>query len=537
MSYDSHALYGSNRELLSPLAAKCLDRGWLKWLIVITASLGAVLEVIDTSIVNVALPEIQGNMGATLSEAGWISTGYACANVVMIPLTAWLGDRFGKKTYLLFSLIGFTVASVLCGVSTSLGMLIASRIFQGLCGGGLLAKAQSLIFETFPRQELPAAQAMFGVGVIAGPAFGPALGGYITDAFGWRWIFFINVPVGIVAVLLTIVFLPRDPVELLKRSSVDWWGIGLLIVCLGCFQTFLEEGQQHDWFSSDFIATMAVGAAVGGTLFVWRELSTEHPAVDLRVLRHPTLAAGSIYSFVLGMGLYGIVFAIPVFVQVFLNFTPTQSGYLLMPGGIASAFAAIVMGKITPRFDARLLVGVGAVLTAGTAFVLADINPSTGTETLFYPLLLRGVGTVVIFLPLSVATLGGLPMKDRAPGAGFYSLARQMGSSVGIALVTMFLAKREFAHRAVLVEHLSVNNPAASERIQLLTHAFAQRSADPVRAHQQALGLIDNIVNGQAMLLSFADVFFYAALAFVVTLPLLVLLGKGGRSEGLPDVH
>ncbi|MEJ1973133.1 MAG: MFS transporter [Lacunisphaera sp.] len=223
MSAALHGLYGSDRSLLSPAAAKLSDRGILKWVIALTVALGAILEVIDTSIVNVAMPNIQGNLGATLSEIGWISTGYACANVVMIPLTAWLGDRFGRKQYLLFSLAGFTGASVLCGLSTNLMMLILARILQGLCGGGLLAKAQSILFETFSKKEQPAAQAMFGIGVIAGPALGPVLGGYLTDSLGWRWIFFINLPVGIFAVLMTIIFLPRDTRSPLTNKRVDWW--------------------------------------------------------------------------------------------------------------------------------------------------------------------------------------------------------------------------------------------------------------------------------------------------------------------------
>jgi len=530
-------LYGSDPSLLSPVAARLASKGKLKWIIAITAALGAILEVIDTSIVNVALPDIQGNLGATLSEAGWISTGYACANVVMIPLTAWLSDRFGRKQYLLFSLAGFTMASVLCGVSTSLGMLIMARVLQGLCGGGLLAKAQSILFETFPRSEQPAAQAMFGIGVIAGPALGPVLGGYLTDTMGWRWIFFINLPVGILAVLATIIFLPRDVQDSRPVRSVDWLGIGLLAVGLACFQTMLEEGQQEDWFSSRFIMTVAFGATVGLALFIWRELTTPHPAVDLRVLRHRSLAAGSVYSLILGMGLYGVMFAVPIFVQNYLHFTAAQSGLLLMPGALASAVMMIVMGKVSGRFDARVLIAIGALTLVSSAVLLSRINPDTGTDSLFWPLVLRGLGTVMMFLPLSLATLGTLPKADIAAGSGFYNLTRQMGSSIGIALITTMLAHREAVHRAVLVEKITPYSSAAVSRINLLEGAFARHSADPVASHQQAIHIIDNLVSGQSLLLSFADVFLYVAAAFVVTLPLLLLLSKGGSKEAAAAAH
>jgi DHA2 family multidrug resistance protein len=548
MSKPISGLYGSDPRLLSPLAARLARRGTLKWVIAITAALGAILEVIDTSIVNVAMPDIQGNLGATLSEVGWISTGYACANVVMIPLTAWLSDRFGRKQYLLFSLIGFTASSVLCGLAANLGMLIAARVLQGLCGGGLLAKAQSLLFETFPKKEQPAAQALFGIGVIAGPALGPVLGGYLTDSLGWRWIFFINLPVGILAVIATSIFLPRDEESQLEHETVDWTGIGLLTLGLACFQTMLEEGQSEDWFSSRFIIFMATGAAIGTALFIWRELTTDHPAVDLRVLRHRSLAAGSIYSLVLGMGLYGVMFAVPVFVQDYLHFSATQSGLLLMPGAFASAVTMIVMGKLAGRVDARFLIGAGALMTSATAFLLADINPSTGTHSLFWPLILRGLGSVTMFVPLSLATLGSLPKSDISAGSGFYNLTRQMGSSIGIALITTMLAHREAVHRAVLVEKVSplggspstqmmTFGPGLASRLQIFDFSFIFHSGDPVRAQHQALRMVDNTINAQSTLLSFADVFRYVAIAFVITLPLLLFLGQGRNREAAAAAH
>lgn len=531
------ALYGSDPSLLSPVAARLAKRGVLKWVIAITAALGAILEVIDTSIVNVAMPDIQGNLGATLAEVGWISTGYACANVVMIPLTAWLSDRFGRKQYLLFSLIGFTASSVLCGLAGNLTMLIVARILQGLCGGGLLAKAQSILFETFSKKEQAAAQAIFGIGVIAGPALGPVLGGYLTDLLGWRWIFFINLPVGIIAVLMTIVFLPRDTDSVKANRVVDWLGIGLLTLGLACFQTMLEDGQQEDWFASRFILTMAVGAVIGIALFIWRELSFAHPAVDLRVLKHRALAAGSVYSLVLGMGLYGVMFAVPVFVQDYLHFTATQSGFVLMPGALASAVMMIIMGKVMGKFDARVLIATGACILTGSAILLSRINPDTGTGTLFWPLVLRGLGTVMMFLPLSIATLGNLPKKDIAAGTGFYNLTRQLGSSIGIALITTMLAHRETVHRAALVEKIDPASPATMQRLELLGGLFQTHTSDPVRIQQQSYGMLDRIVNSQALLLSFADVFFYVATAFIVTLPLLFLLDRGGNKAAAANAH
>ncbi|MBL1177210.1 DHA2 family efflux MFS transporter permease subunit [Pantanalinema sp. GBBB05] len=512
--------------------------GPLKWAIAVTASLGAILEVIDTSIVNVALTDMQATLGATVSEIGWVVTGYAIANVVLIPLSAWLGNFFGKKTYFVFSMIGFTVASVLCGLSLNLPMLVVARILQGLFGGGLLAKAQAILFETFPPAEQGLAQSVFGVGVIAGPAIGPTLGGYLTDTLGWRWIFFINLPVGILAVIMAIVFLRKDVKQHVQNQPrVDWAGIVLLCIAVGSLQAFLEEGEREDWFESGFITMLAIAAVIGLILFIWRELSTKAPAVDLRVLRHKSLAAGSLYSGILGMGLYGALFAVPLFTQSVLGFSATQTGWLLAPGALASAIVMVLLGKLSTKVDARILIGLGAVGTAAVMFDLAKITPQTGTEDLFWPLIWRGATTVLMFLPLSLAALGSIPKEDVSAGSGFYNLMRQLGGSIGIAILTTLLAQREAFHRAILLSKLTAYDPETNQRLAALMSVFQSHGSDAATAYQQAMLSLSQIVSTQAAVLSYADTFRCVGIIFLCSLPLLLFLGKGGAKAKAPMAH
>ena len=521
-------------EGLTGWARIAAEGGWLKWAIVVTAAFAAILEVVDVSIVNVALPYMQGNLDATLSEIGWVSTSYSIANVIVIPLSAWIGLRFGKKRYFIFSLVAFVLASVLCGMATNLSMLIIGRVIQGLGGGGLLAKAQALMFETVPREQQAKASTIFTLGVISGPAIGPALGGYLTDNFGWRWIFFVNVPLGIMAVMMSTTFLPEDDVDARKSGSVDWMGIIYLALGLGSFQTVLEQGQQEDWFSSVFIQRMTLLSVVAMALFIWQELRTPHPAVDLRVLRYRSLAAGSVISLAVGMGLYGTVFVIPVFAQTVLQFTATKTGLMLVPGAMASAMATFLLIFIAKKVSPRILIATGCVMTILVMLSLTSINPDTGSDQLFWPLMWRGFATVTMFVPLSMATLGSLPKKDIASGSGFFSLTRQLGGSIGIAIITVLVSRQQMVHRSELIYNISDQNPAFLDRMGFGTSYFNAFNGDSTDVQQQALALIDHAVNLQAALLSYRDVFYFVGLIFVFTLPLVLLLGKVPKPSPAP---
>lgn len=507
------------------------EKSWVKWMITLTVAVGAMLEIVDTSIVNVALREMQGNLGATLSEIGWVVTAYGIANAVVIPLSAWLGDYFGKKAYWIFSLVGFTIASVLCGMAWNLPTLIFARIIQGLCGGGLLAKAQAILFETFPPHEQGTAQGVFGIAVVVGPVIGPTLGGLITDTLGWRWIFFINVPIGIIAVIMSVLFLQN-----LHRNEVsphvDFIGIALLTAFIGSLQTVLEQGQDKDWFSSTFISGLAVVAAVTGVLLIWRELKVAYPAVDLRVLKHKSLAGGSVYSAVLGGGLYGAMFAVPIFAQSFLHYTAMQTGLLLLPGALATAVTMPILGKLGGKIDARILIAFGSVGTAISMFMLAGINPSTNDASLFWPLMIRGASMAFMFLPMTLATIGPLPKKDISKASGFYNLMRQLGGAIGVAAITTVLARREAFHRQVLVEHINNFSPAAQQHLASLQQMFQMRGFDEVTAAQQAYAMVERTVQAQAAVQSFADLFWIVGVVFIVSMLLLFFLGSGKGHGG-----
>lgn len=505
-----------------------------QWLIILTVSIGALLEIIDVSITNVALLHIQASLGATLAEVGWVVTGYAMASVIMIPLSEWLGELFGQRSYFIFCLVGFTAASLLCGLSTNLPLLVLARILQGLLGGGLLPKAQAILFRTVPPALQGTAQAVFGIVVLAGPALGPTLGGVLTDGLGWRWVFFINVPLGLLTVAMALANLEGDPFPPAagaRRPRIDWFGIALMAASLGSLQLVLEQGHQYDWFDNQGIRALTLLVVVGLPTFVVWELRRRDPAVDLRVLRHRSLAAGSVFSFVLGIGLYGTIFVVPIFAQSVLSYTATQTGLLMLPGALASAVTMAVLGRLSGRFDPRALIALGALLMVFTMLSLAAIGPDTGGDQLFWPLIMRGATTVMMFLPLSLATLAPLPRADVGAGSGFYNLSRQLGGTFGIAVLTVVLDHQLAVHRARLVEHLPSTSTLLQQRLSQMQAVLLAAGGDAETARRQALELLSHSLDRQAALLAYGDVFRLVALVFLLAIPLVLLLGKGGGAH------
>ena len=505
--------------------------GMEKWIIILTVVSAALLQLIDTSIVNVTLTQMMGSLGATLADISWVITSYAAANVVMIAMSGWLSARFGRKRFFAASIVLFTIASVLCGTSTSVWMLVFFRFVQGIGGGGLLSTAQAIIVETFPKEELGLANAIYGLGVVIGPTIGPTLGGYITDHLSWHWIFFINIPVGIVATIMTMLYIKEPPYRH-KPQGMDWPGIIFLVMGVGALQVVLERGDQEGWTESAYINVLMFMAAVGMVAFIWREIVHDHPVVNLRLMKSRTFAVGMLFNFILGFGLFGSVFVIPLFAQSFLGFTATDTGVLLIPGSLATAVMMPVIGRLMQKFPAHLFSGLGFLFFFVSTWMLSKMGPQSGAGTFFVPLVVRGVGLGLIFIPLTTLTLVDLEGRDIPQGTGLSNMIRQLGGSFGVALMATFIERRTAFHRSVLADKVNAFATAAQQRMEGLTHLFLSKGDAPALAHQKALGMLNAGVGRQASLLSFLDTFYVIGFFFLICIPLLLLFKSPKARKG-----
>src|SRR6476646_11771373 len=469
----------------APDAAPVEDKYKYKYLIAIAVTLAAVLELIDTSIVNVAIPHMLGNLGATLDEISWISTGYIIANVIVIPLSSWLSGYFGRKRYLAGSILLFVAASFFCGAATTLGGLVFWRVVQGIGGGALLSTAQSTLFEAFPPQEVGIGQAMFGVGVMVGPTLGPTLGGWIVDNYNWPWIFYINVPLGIIAALMTMAYV-HDAEHQERAETIDVTGFLLLATCVGSLQFMLEKGERYDWFDSRLVTWLAITSAASFILLIWRELTIDEPIINFRVLKSRQLAAGVSIAAVLGLALLGSIFVLPIYLQNLHGLTANQTGLVILPGAIASAVTMAFVGKNANRLDARVTVTIGAVFFFIAMWMLSRMTLASGPSETFWPLILRGVGLGLIFVPLTSASMAELKVTELAQGTGMFNLTRQLGGSLGIAIMATLLTRFTAQKKALLTEHVTTMDPTSLGRLEGLTRGLVARGINPILAKQQA---------------------------------------------------
>jgi DHA2 family multidrug resistance protein len=515
------------------LQESLVEYGYRRVIITLTAVLCALLEIVDTTIVNVALNDMRGNLGGTLSEVSWVITAYAIGNVIIVPMTSWLSQQFGRRNYFAASIIIFTVSSFLCGNANGIWELVFFRLIQGLGGGALLVTAQTLITESWPAEKRGTAQAIYGLGVIVGPTLGPPLGGYIVDNYSWPYIFYINIPLGVIAALLTLQFV-RSPKFSQKKSAseIDYWGILLLAVSVGSLQYVLEKGQEEDWFNDPVITALTVTTVFGFFFFIWRELTYKNPIVNLRVLSNGNLRVGTVLSFILGFGLYGSTFVIPLYTQATLGWTATQSGMLMVPAAIVTAMMMPIVGQLLQRgVRQQYLVAIGMIfffIYSYWGYLI--LTPDTGKDAFFNMLIVRGIGLGLLFVPISTLALSTLKGREIGEGAAFTGMMRQLGGSFGVAVITTYIARQNMVHRNDLVSKLDVNNPAVQQRVEGLQHSFLAKGMSPDIALKSGYKILDFTVSKQALVMSYMDVFLYLGLMFLVCVP-FVLWTKGGKGK------
>lgn len=493
-------------------------------LLIITVLLAAVMELIDTTIVNVALSHMSGNLGATLEDTTWVITAYAIANVIIIPLTSFLTNTLGRRKYYIGSIIVFVVCSFMCGSATDIWTLVFFRFLQGLGGGALLSVSQAVIFELFPKEKQSVASAIFGVGVFVGPTIGPTMGGIITENYSWPLIFYINIPIGILAAT-SCYFLLTEPQIKQAVKKVDWAGIILLAVGIGSLQTVLERGQTEDWFATGYIIFLTVTAIIALTAFVLWELHVEHPVVNLRVFKSKPLTVAAILTFITGIGMFTSVFLTPVIAQRLLGFSPIQTGFLLLPGAVIAILGLIVSGRL-------LYYGVSplVIVVAGFAcFIFFNWNMhgmslDTSANFITGNLIFRALGIAFLTVPLTMLAVSTLAPQDIPQGAALNNMMRQLGGAFGISAINTYAARRVAVHRTDLLENITTTNPEAVERLNSYTNYFQQKGIGLADAHQKSMEVIERVVVKQSTLLSYTDSYFLIGLLFALALPLLLFV-------------
>ena len=507
------------------------------WLIAASVMLATFMEVLDTSVANVALPHIAGNLSASTSESTWVLTSYLVSNAIILPATNWLGHRFGRRRVLIVCIAIFTLSSALCGAAASLGMLLFARVVQGAGGGALQPIAQAVLLESFPAAKRGAAMAVYGMGIVVAPIIGPTLGGWITDNYSWRWIFYINVPIGILAALMSHAFVEDPPyIKNQKPGRIDYIGFGLMALGLAALQIVFDKGQEDDWFSSSFIIRTALIAGIALTAFVIWELRSKDPIVNLRVLRNRNFAVGTALIAVMGIVLYGTIALLPLFLQTLLGYPALESGLAVSPRGIGAVISMVVVGRLVGKIDGRYLIMFGFGLTGLATYLLGDIDLQISVGNIAWPQVLSGLAIGFVFVPLTVMATGTLTNEQIGNATGIFNLMRNIGGSFGIAAVTTMLARGAQLHQAAMVHNLTPYDPAYQQRLHELTAALVARG-NPMTAVQQAYGAVYGTLVQQATLLAYIDNFRMLAFLCLLCIPAALLFKRVKAGRPAPAMH
>lgn len=514
------------------------------WLVAPVVSMAAFMEVLDISIANVALQYIAGDLAAGPDEATWVLTSYLVTNAIVLPLSGWLSTVLGRKRFLLACIAGFSVSSLACGLAPSLAVLICFRAVQGLTGGGLQPVAQAILNDDAQPSQRAMAFALFGMAVVAAPAIGPTLGGWITDNYDWRWVFLINVPVGAVLFFFLSVLIADPPDFIAERTRrlrqgirVDYVGLGLLALGLGCLQVVLDRGQEDDWFGSSFILLMAVVSGVGLVLFVVWELLREDPIVDLRLLTNRTFAVANVLMLMLGFVLLGTTVLLPELVQQFYGYTATEAGLVISPGGFTILILLPLVGRLLGVIDVRVIIGFGLVVSIAALYYMGYFWPGSSYTQFMWARVFQAVGFAFLFIPINTVAFSDLPRSASGNAAAMINLSRNIGGSIGISVVTAGIARGEQAHQVPLIEHITAQSPAYRTAIERLVASFTQAGLGPTEALRHAQAAVYQQVQQQAELLAFLDDFRWLALAFLALLPLVLLLKPLGTESPAPPLH
>ena len=495
-----------------------------KWIIALTVMLPTLMVIIDTSVVNVSLDHIRGSLSAGIDESTWSITSYLAANAVIIPMTGWLSRFFGRKRYLIFSVSLFTVSSLLCGLAWNIQSLIFFRVLQGLAGGSLQPISQSILLETFPPAQHGTAMAIFGMGTMFGPIMGPLLGGWITDNWSWHWIFFINIPIGMVSLAMSLWFI-SDP-HYMKRTvtSIDYWGLTFLSIWVGCLQMVLDKGQREDWFASDFIIILTIVAIVAFVLFIFVELTAEHPIVDLKIFKSYSFLSGNIVIFFVIAGLFGSIILLPIYLQSLMGYTASLAGMILGPGGLAIFLVMPIVGWSIRVVNPKLIVAIGLVIISYANYLMSNFNMSADFMSIIWPRVVMSVGMGMVFIPLTTISLSSTPREEMGNATSVFNLVRNLGGSVGVAFVATMLSRGTQIHQAYLSEHITPLDLGYWSSAQQSAQLLSRQGMDPVTAQQGGAGVIYNELIKQAYMLSFNDVFFVLAVMMICMLPFVLVM-------------